>query len=91
MSQNKLFFGNLAFKLDENDLQTYFEPFGTILNVKIPTDRETGRKRGFAFVTFESPDAASVALTMNGKEIEGREIRVNLAEEMLATLPLLSI
>ena len=41
MSQNKLFLGNLAFKLDENDLQNYFEPFGTILDVKIPTDRAT--------------------------------------------------
>ena len=48
--------------------------------IKIPTDRETGRKRGFGFITFEEPKSAQEALSMDGKELGGRNIRVNIAQ-----------
>jgi len=78
--QNQLFVGNLSFKVDENELQSHFEKFGEITIVKIPTDRDTGRKRGFAFITFENAEAANEALSMDGKELDGRAIRVNIAQ-----------
>ena len=78
--QNQLFIGNLSFNTDEKGLEENFQQFGTITEVKIPTDRESGRKRGFGFITFESADAANQALSMNGKEIDGRPVRVNIAE-----------
>ena len=78
--QNQLFIGNLSFKVDEGDLQTHFEKFGNITDIKIPTDRETGRKRGFAFITFDSAETGNEALSMDEKEIDGRAVRVNIAQ-----------
>ncbi len=79
MQQNKLFIGNLSFKLREEELRDLFEKFGTITEVAIPTNRETGKPRGFAFVTFESEDSAKQALTLDGQEVDGRKIRVSIA------------
>ena len=81
MQQNKLFVGNLPFSTDENDLQEMFESFGDIDEIRVITDRETGRSRGFAFVTFTEKEAADSALSMNGKDLGGRDMRVNLATE----------
>ena len=78
--QNQIFIGNLPFSLGEDDLQSHFEQFGNISDIKIPTDRDSGRKRGFAFITFDSADSAKEALSMDGKEIDGRAIRVNEAQ-----------
>lgn len=77
--QNKLFIGNLPFKLTEDDIRELFTKFGSITEVAIPTNRETGRPRGFAFVTYESADSANEALTLDGHEMEGRKIRVSIA------------
>ncbi len=77
--QNKLFIGNLSFKLAENDIRNLFEKFGTITEIAIPTNRETGKARGFAFITFETEDAAKKALTLDGTEVDGRKIRVSIA------------
>ena len=75
---NKLFVGNISFKMSEDDLKQLFSRSGTVVSVAIPTDRETGRKRGFAFVEMENPEAAQAAIdTFNGKTIDGREIVVN--------------
>lgn len=79
--QNQLFIGNLAFSTTKEDLEGAFAVYGPIVEVKIPTDRYTGRVRGFAFVTFESQQAAEKALALDGKELNGRPIRVNVAQE----------
>jgi len=77
--QNKLFIGNLPFKLTADEVRGLFEKFGEISEVAIPTNRDTGRPRGFAFVTFETEDAAKEAISLDGHEIEGRKIRVSIA------------
>lgn len=81
MSQNKLYVGNLPYSADENDIRDAFEQFGEITEVKLITDRETGRSKGFSFITMESQQAAENALTMNGKEINGRSVKVSIARE----------
>ena len=78
---NKIFIGNLSFKLDERDLEEAFEQFGEITEINIPTDRDSGRKRGFAFITFGSDDFANQALSMNGKELDGRALTVKIAQD----------
>lgn len=79
--QNQLFIGNLAFSTTKEELEAAFSVYGQIVEVKIPTDWYTGRVRGFAFVTFETSQAAEKALALDGKEINGRPIRVNVAQE----------
>jgi RNA recognition motif-containing protein len=76
----KLFVGNLDFKVTENDLQDAFAAHGTVVEVNLVTDRTTGRPRGFAFVTMSSPLEAQTAIdAMNGKELGGRTLSVNIA------------
>lgn len=82
--QNQLFIGNLAFSTTKEDLEGAFSAYGSIVEVKIPTDRYTGRVRGFAFVTFENAQDAEKALALDGKELNGRPIRVNVAQEKKA-------
>ena len=75
-----LFVGNLSFHTTENELRSLFEPFGQITRVHIATDRETGRSRGFAFVEMSNDEEASRAMAaLDGKEFEGRAIKVNEA------------
>ena len=81
----KLFVGNLPFVLNEDDLKVLFERFGPVTSVKIPTDRETGRKRGFAFVEMETSEAADTAITaLNERPVEGRNILVAFAKPRAA-------
>ena len=78
----KLFVGNLDFKVTENDLQDAFAAHGTVLEANLITDRMTGRPRGFAFVTMGSPEEAQKAIAaLNGKELGGRALNVNVARE----------
>ncbi len=78
----RLFVGNLTFTTTEDDLRNLFGPAGTIVDVKVVTDRETGRSRGFAFVEMSSAAEASEAISqLNGRDFEGRTIKVNEAEE----------
>lgn len=79
--QNQLFVGNLAFSTTKEDLEAAFAVYGPVVEVKIPTDRDTGRVRGFAFVTFENQQSAEKALAMDGQDLNGRPIRVNVAQE----------
>lgn len=79
--QNQLFVGNLAFSTTKEDLEAAFAVYGPVVEVKIPLDRDTGRVRGFAFVTFENQQSAEKALAMDGQELNGRPIRVNVAQE----------
>lgn len=74
----KLFVGNLSFKLTEQELEELFSRSGTVVSVAMPTDRETGRKRGFAFVEMETQAMADEAVKQfNGQTVDGREIVVN--------------
>ena len=77
---DKLFVGNLDFKVTENDLQDAFAAYGTVVEANLVTDRTTGRPRGFAFVTMSSPEEAQKAIEgLNGKEFSGRTLSVNVA------------
>ncbi|HXH54127.1 MAG TPA: RNA-binding protein [Gammaproteobacteria bacterium] len=78
--QNQLFVGNLAFSTTKEELEAAFSVYGPVLEVKIPMDRDTGRVRGFAFVTFEAQQNAEKALALDGTDLNGRSIRVNVAE-----------
>jgi cold-inducible RNA-binding protein len=78
-TQHTVFLGNLPFTTQKNDLQETFEKFGTITEIHIPVDRQTGKARGFAFVTFETDEAAQSALSMDGQDLNGRQIKVNMA------------
>jgi len=76
----KIFVGNLNFQATEQELQDFLSSYGAIQEVFMPKDRETGRPRGFAFVTFEDDNAAQTALQdLNGKEFAGRALTVNEA------------
>jgi RNA recognition motif-containing protein len=75
---NKLFVGNIPFSLSESGLEELFAKCGQVVSVSIPTDRETGRKRGFAFVEMGSQTDAEAAIRdLNGQTVEGRQIVVN--------------
>ena len=75
-----LFVGNLNFQTTETDLRALFEPFGQVTRISIPTDRETGRARGFAFIEMSNDDEARKAIAaLDGKEMSGRKIAVNEA------------
>ena len=78
----KLFVGGLPWSVDDHALRTAFESFGEIEEAKVITDRETGRSRGFGFVTFIEDDAGTKATEeMNNTEMEGRTLTVNEARE----------
>ena len=77
---NKLFVGNLSFQTTENELQDLFQQFGNVTEVNIVTDRESGRPRGFAFVTMETAEAAQAAIAgLGGRDLGGRNISVTEA------------
>ena len=80
---NKLYVGNLPFSITEDELFSLFGDDGRqVSEVKIITDRETGRPRGFAFVTMGDADAASAAIAaLDGAVIGGRTVRVNISED----------
>ncbi|HEY9733024.1 MAG TPA: RNA-binding protein [Drouetiella sp.] len=78
MTNTKLFVGNLSFKTTEAQLEEAFSKSGTVVSVAIPTDRETGRKRGFGFVEMETKEMAEAAVKdYNGQSLDGRQIVVN--------------
>ncbi len=78
----RLYVGNLSFNTTADGVRTAFEQFGTVSDVHLVTDRETGRARGFAFVTMGTSDEAAKAIQgMDGKTVDGRPLRVNEAEE----------
>ena len=78
----KLFVGNLSWNLTENELHDTFSQYGQIDECRIITDRETGRSRGFGFITFENADSAEEAMSaLDGHELDGRPMKVNEAKE----------
>ena len=75
-----LFVGNMSFQTTEADLTALFQPFGQIGRIHIVTDRETGRARGFAFVEMPNDaEAAKAIAALDGKELGGRNLKVNEA------------
>jgi cold-inducible RNA-binding protein len=81
-----LFVGNMSFQTTEADLRALFEPFGQITRVHIATDRETGRARGFAFVEMPNDAEAAKAIAgLDGKEVGGRNLKVNEARPKTAS------
>ncbi len=78
----KLFVGNLSWNIDDHGLREAFEPHGEITEATVITDRNSGRSRGFGFVTFADDEAAdNAAAALNQTELDGRTIKVEVAQE----------
>lgn len=78
----KLFVGGLSWDTNDQSLNEAFSRFGVVAEAKVITDRDTGRSRGFGFVTFDSPSDAERAIQeMDGAELDGRAVRVNEAHD----------
>jgi len=78
---NKIYVGNLSYRTAEDQLAQHFGKFGQISSTVIVIDRATNRSKGFGFITFESESAAQQAVQeMNGKEIDGRTVKVSIAK-----------
>jgi RNA recognition motif-containing protein len=90
---SKVFVGNLDFNTTREQVESLFAEVGPIQDVFLPVERETGRRRGFAFVEFGSDDDAAKAIErFNGHELGGRALRVNAAEDRpRRTGPFLSV
>lgn len=77
----RLFVGNLSYNTSESGLQQLFEQYGTVDEVFLARDRETGRSRGFAFVTMNNDTEAQAAIeATNGQQLDGRPLKVNEAQ-----------
>ena len=77
----KIYVGNLPFTATEDAVRSLFSAHGAVQSVALPTDRETGRPRGFGFVEMSSTDAATAIGALNGHSMEGRALRVNEAQD----------
>jgi len=79
---NKLFVGGLSWDTTNDSLKAAFDSFGNVVEAVVINDRDTGRSRGFGFVTFDSPaEAESARDQMDGAAVDGRNIRVDIAQE----------
>lgn len=79
---SKLFIGGLSYGVDDQSLRDAFSNFGDVTEARVITDRDSGRSRGFAFVSFSNDESAAEAMSgMDGKELQGRNIRVSYATE----------
>ncbi len=79
---NRLYVGNLSFSTTQASIESAFAAAGEVREVAMPTDRETGQPRGFAFVTMANAQAANNAIAqLNGMMLDGRSIKVNEAQE----------
>ena len=79
----KVYVGNLPFSVDDSALKELFSSFGDITEAVVIKDKFSGRSKGFGFVTFSAEDSAQKAVAdMNGKDVEGREIKVSEARPM---------
>ncbi|KAI3412450.1 RRM domain-containing protein [Psidium guajava] len=82
MSSSKLFVGGLSWGTDQQGLSEAFAKYGEVIEARVIMDRETGRSRGFGFVTYTSSEAASAAIqALDGRELHGRMVRVNYATD----------
>jgi RNA recognition motif-containing protein len=81
MSSKRLYVGNLPFDATTDTVRTAFEAFGTVHDVSLVTDRETGRSRGFGFVEMDEQSANAAIEGLNEKDFGGRDLTVNVARE----------
>jgi len=77
----KLYVGNLPFSATEDAVRTLFAAHGTVEKVSLITDRDTGRPRGFGFVEMSNSDASRAMQSLNGKEMDGRALKINEAQD----------
>lgn len=78
----KLYVGNLPFSATESEIRSLFEDYGSVVDLHIPLDRETGRPRGFAFVTLSSREFGEAAINnLDGQDMGGRSLRISEAQE----------
>ncbi|WP_411827300.1 RNA recognition motif domain-containing protein [Luteolibacter sp. AS25] len=77
----KMYVGNLSFNTTKQELENFFSQYGAVTDTHLPEDRETGRPRGFAFVTMDSQSAMEDAIKgADGTELDGRSLKVNEAK-----------
>jgi RNA recognition motif-containing protein len=76
----RIYVGNLPFSAEQADVEQLFAAHGEVISVALPTDRETGRPRGFGFVEMSKDDATSAIRALDGQDFGGRNLRVNEAE-----------
>jgi RNA recognition motif-containing protein len=77
----KLYVGNLPFTATEDGVRSLFAAHGTVEKVSLINDRETGRPRGFGFVEMSNSDASRAMQALNGKDFDGRALKINEAQE----------
>lgn len=77
----KLFVGNLPWSVGDVELERLFSAHGDVQSARVITDRETGRSRGFGFVELDTDDVSATISATNGREVDGRPLRVNEAED----------
>lgn len=77
----KVFVGNLNWDTDDNSLKDAFSEFGEVLKASVVRDKESGRSRGFGFVEFADPSVAEAAVGVDRLAVDGREVRINWANE----------
>lgn len=76
-----IYVGNLPFSASEDQIRQLFEQYGKVQSVKLVSDRETGRPRGFGFVEMDGGEADTAITALNGQEFGGRSLRINEARE----------
>ena len=79
LMNTQLYVGNLAFDINETELRDMLSKHGPVNEIKVIMDRETGRARGFAFVSMNSPEGNKAVLALNGQEWKGRKLTINEA------------
>ena len=77
----KIYVGSLPWSTDDAELRNMFSAFGSVQSASVINDRETGRSRGFGFVEMDDADADKAIAELNGRDVGGRALRVNQAEE----------
>ncbi|MCC6132827.1 MAG: RNA-binding protein [Acidobacteria bacterium] len=75
----KIYVGNLSYKVNDASLRGLFEPFGSVESARVISDRDTGSSKGFGFVEMSDADGTQAIAGLNGREFEGRTLRVNEA------------
>ena len=77
----KLYVGNLPFTATEESIRNLFAPHGAVEKISLINDRDTGRPRGFGFIEMSSSDASRAMQALNGKELDGRALKINEAQD----------